>query len=139
MWLEPEDYKNVITKVPILCVDGVIMKENHYVLVKRANEPLKGEWWVPGGRVELNETVGNAFRRKMKDELGVDVENINLMGYYEDQFPETPHGVPIHTVSVVFFAEVPWNAELKVNDESSEYQLSESLPDRFVQKMKIQK
>ena len=52
MTLPHEEYKKVLSAIPIVCVDCLVVNENEeYLLVKRANPPLKGEYWVPGGRL----------------------------------------------------------------------------------------
>jgi mutator protein MutT len=52
----------------------VLDEEGRVLLVKRANEPLKGEWSVPGGAVELGETVADAVRREIREESGIEVK-----------------------------------------------------------------
>lgn len=54
-------------------VGAVILKGNQVVLVKRAHEPLKGEWSLPGGAVELGETLAEALAREVYEETGLDV------------------------------------------------------------------
>jgi len=62
-------YKEIIKNVPILCIDLIIMYQDQYLLVKRKESPLKGEWWVPGGRVQIGETVEATAKRKLIEEL----------------------------------------------------------------------
>ncbi len=50
------------------------MRDGKALIVKRAHEPRKGEWSLPGGRVELGETLVEATRREIKEETGLDVE-----------------------------------------------------------------
>lgn len=50
------------------------MQEGRALIVKRAHEPRKGEWSLPGGHVELGETLVDAVRREIKEETGLDVE-----------------------------------------------------------------
>jgi len=59
---------------PIIGVGGVVVQDGKVLIVKRAHEPRKGEWSLPGGRVELGETLVEAVRREIKEETGVDVE-----------------------------------------------------------------
>jgi mutator protein MutT len=54
-------------------VGAVIVDRNRVVLVKRAHEPLKGEWSLPGGAVEVGETLVEAVRREVREETGLDV------------------------------------------------------------------
>ena len=62
-------YNKIIDVIPIICVDGFIIKDSKILLLKRTNYPALGEWWVPGGRVLKNESLDSAIIRKIKDEL----------------------------------------------------------------------
>lgn len=63
-------------KQPLTGVGAVIINEGKMILVKRGVEPGKGEWSIPGGLVELGETVRDAVIREAKEETGLDVEII---------------------------------------------------------------
>ena len=58
---------------PIVGVGAVILNGDRVVLVKRAHEPLKGEWSLPGGSVEVGETLAEAVVREVREETGLDV------------------------------------------------------------------
>ena len=58
---------------PIVGVGAVIVNDGCVVLVKRAHEPLKGEWSLPGGTVEVGETLAEAVAREAREETGLDV------------------------------------------------------------------
>jgi mutator protein MutT len=59
---------------PIVGVGAIVLDGNRVVLVKRAHEPLKGEWSVPGGAVDVGETLEQAIRREVREETCLDVE-----------------------------------------------------------------
>jgi ADP-ribose pyrophosphatase len=61
-------------KHPLVGVGALIVKEGKMILVKRGAEPGKGEWSIPGGLVELGETVRDAVIREAKEETGLNVE-----------------------------------------------------------------
>ena len=56
---------------PVVSVGAVIVDGSRVVLVKRAHEPLKGEWNLPGGGVELGETLVEACAREVLEETGL--------------------------------------------------------------------
>jgi len=58
---------------PIVGVGAVIVKDGRAVIIRRANDPYKGQWSIPGGRVELGESLAEAVRREMKEETGLEV------------------------------------------------------------------
>jgi mutator protein MutT len=59
---------------PVVGVGAVVVRDGKALIVKRAHEPRKGEWSLPGGRVELGESLEDAARREIKEETGLDVE-----------------------------------------------------------------
>ena len=63
---------------PIIGVGAVIVQESRALLVRRATEPLKGEWSVPGGVLELGEKLRDGAAREVLEEthLRVDVEDV---------------------------------------------------------------
>jgi 8-oxo-dGTP diphosphatase len=59
---------------PIVGVAAVIVHDGKLVLIRRGVEPAKGKWSIPGGAVELGETVRNTAIREAKEECGLDIE-----------------------------------------------------------------
>jgi 8-oxo-dGTP diphosphatase len=83
-------------------VDVVITSDEGIVLVRRGSEPFEGRWALPGGFVEVGETVEAAAAREAAEETGLAVEISDLIGVYSD--PERdPRG---HNVSIAFLARV---------------------------------
>ncbi len=85
---------------PLLTVDAVIMYEGKLVLIKRKNHPYKDIFALPGGFVDIGETVEQAVIREAKEETGLDIDIIKLIGVYSDP-KRDPRG---HTVSICFLA-----------------------------------
>ena len=83
---------------PLLTVDAIIIYKGKLVLVKRKNPPYQGCFALPGGFVEVGETVEAAVAREAKEETGLDVEIIKLQGVYSDPSRD-PRG---HTVSICY-------------------------------------
>lgn len=61
-------------KAPIVGVGAVVLDGNRVLLVRRGREPLKGEWSLPGGALELGETLHSGIRREIREETGIEVK-----------------------------------------------------------------
>ncbi len=85
---------------PLLTVDALIIFEGKIVLIRRRNQPFKNHFALPGGFVEVGETVEAAVVREAKEETGLDIEIIKLLDVYSDPLRD-PRG---HTVSVCYLA-----------------------------------
>lgn len=100
-------------KNPRIVVDAVVVKDNSVLLIKRKTDPFKDCWALPGGFVEVGETVEQAVVREVKEECGVEVELDSLLGVYSNP-DRDPRG---HVVSVVFVG-IPKSGKLKESSES---------------------
>jgi len=58
---------------PLVGVGGVVIDGDRVLLVRRARAPLQGEWSLPGGLVEVGESLANAVRREIAEETGLEV------------------------------------------------------------------
>jgi 8-oxo-dGTP diphosphatase len=68
---------------PFAC-DGILIEGGRILLIRRGREPFKGMWGVPGGRIEDDETAEQCLVREMKEETGLDVEPLRLVGIYSE-------------------------------------------------------
>ena len=127
-----EDYKLMVENLPILCVDIVLKVDNKFLLVKRKNEPLKNQWWLVGGRLKKGELVEEACRRKALEEIGIKIDNLKFLGFYEDFFEKSSFGYkPYHTVSLVYESDIGHLEEVILDEQSEAWALFNKLPDRF--------
>ena len=128
-----EEYKNIVNQMPIVCIDAIIINQkNQYLLVRRKNEPLKGEYWVPGGRLLKNETLHDAVKRKVQQELNIKSHVIMPVGVYEDFFDKDPFNTKtgLHTVSIVFLM-IAEGDDIVLDDQSDEWGWFPELPERL--------
>ncbi len=66
-------------QAPLVGVGAVIVYQDRVLLVRRANEPLKGQWTLPGGMLELGETLAQGVAREVREETGLEVEAVELV------------------------------------------------------------
>jgi ADP-ribose pyrophosphatase YjhB (NUDIX family) len=64
-------------------VGGVVIHRNRVLLVLRKREPLKGEWSLPGGLVELGEELSEAAQRELMEETGLNVEPLEIIAVFD--------------------------------------------------------
>jgi len=100
-------YAKIVHLMPIPCVDLLVEDENGKILmIKRANEPAKGQWWFPGGRVHFLETREQAAKRKLKEECGLEAFQMKEIGTY-DVFLDMPGDEkPRHGITTLFHIRV---------------------------------
>lgn len=58
---------------PQVAVGAIVFKDDKVLLVLRANPPAEEQWAIPGGRVELGETLQEAAEREIKEETGITI------------------------------------------------------------------
>jgi 8-oxo-dGTP diphosphatase len=78
---------------PILGVGAVILRQDSVLLVERGQEPLKGYWSLPGGVVEVGETLEQAIRREIREETGLEVDIVQVIEVFE-RIMRDPEGRP---------------------------------------------
>jgi len=103
-------YKN-----PIPMVDIIIERDDKIVLIKRGTEPFKGMLAIPGGYMELGETIENAAAREAKEETSLIVELIDILGVYSDPKRDPRK----HSIATVFIGR-PNKGNLKADSDAKE-------------------
>jgi colanic acid biosynthesis protein WcaH len=122
MYIPEQDYRKVLTWLPILCVDLVIIHEKKCLLLKRGNEPALGQYWFPGGRINKLETIKEAAIRKAKEETNLNCEFVKSISIEETIFPKNENmGTDVHTLNICCHL-IPNNIDsLKIDKDHDEY------------------
>lgn len=104
---------------PRVAVGVVIVKNSTVLLVRRGNEPSKGLWSVPGGLIELGETVEEAAQREVKEETGIDIRIERLLDVASNIVRDDQDKIRFHYVLIDFLAH-PLTILLKSQSDASE-------------------
>lgn len=94
--------------------DG-ILSEIYVLLIERGNEPYKNKWALPGGFIEMNETLETACKRELLEETGLKVNQMSQFKTY-DAVNRDPRG---RTVSTVYSTELKEKTKVKGNDDAA--------------------
>jgi 8-oxo-dGTP diphosphatase len=104
---------------PYLAVSAAIFRDDRVLIVRRARPPAHGLYTLPGGGVELGETLEEAVVREVREETGLEVEPMALAGYRQAITRDTAGVIERHFVILPFAAR--WVAgEVSLNGELSE-------------------
>jgi len=87
---------------PLVGVGAVIIEDGRVLLVKRGHPPLAGEWSIPGGVLELGETLREAALREAREETCLVVETADLLGVYDRVLRDEAQRTRYHYVLVDF-------------------------------------
>lgn len=68
---------------PLVGVGGVVIEKGRALLIRRASEPLRGEWSIPGGMLELGETLEEGVARELLEETGLEVRVLDLIEVFD--------------------------------------------------------
>ena len=121
-----------------MCVDLIIQNsKGEYLLVKRDNHPMKGCYWVSGGRMLKNVGVEENAQKKCLQELGINITDWRVVGIYDDQYDTNAFNLDtkIHTLSILCRTNVVVEYdEIKLDEQSSEIKYSKVLPELLRQR-----
>jgi 8-oxo-dGTP diphosphatase len=105
-----------LPQTPALTTDCVIFdRDGRVLLIRRKHEPFKGGYALPGGFVDIGETVEQACRREVSEEVGITIGALRLIGVYSDP-DRDPRG---HTVSVAYLGRIPDGTVANAGDDAA--------------------
>jgi colanic acid biosynthesis protein WcaH len=114
-------YNEIVKLMPIVSVEALIIINDKLLFLKRKNQPAKGQWWLPGGRIYKGESFEETLRREIKEETGLQVKSFKFINVYSRIFPER------HDITVAFLCKC--EGKIVLNSEHSEYKLFQEPPE----------
>lgn len=124
---------------PALTADCILFRRKgsdlELLLIQRAFEPFKGNWALPGGFVDMDETTYEAAVRELAEETGIQCKELKQL-YTFSELGRDPRG---KTVSVVYYAFMNANIEANAGDDAAEanWFSINNLPDLAFDHLKI--
>jgi 8-oxo-dGTP diphosphatase len=110
------EVKMALPQTPALATDCVIFDPvGRVLLIRRKHEPSAGRHSLPGGFVKIGETVEAACRREVREEAGMEVSELTLVGVYSD-LKRDPRG---HIVSVAYATQLPSDAVPRAGSDAA--------------------
>jgi 8-oxo-dGTP diphosphatase len=97
---------------PVVGVGGVVIEDGRTLLILRGSEPLRGQWSIPGGTLELGESLEAGVARELLEETGLEVRVLDLIEVFDRIFTErdaggggTPQKPKFHYVIIDYLCE----------------------------------
>jgi 8-oxo-dGTP diphosphatase len=112
--------KRLYPDQPVVGIGAVIIQNGKIALIKRGNEPSKGKWTIPGGLVELGETLEAAVIRETKEETLLDIENPQLIGVVDNVDLDEQSKVKYHYVIIDYLVYVK-AGEIQAASDAAEF------------------
>jgi ADP-ribose pyrophosphatase YjhB (NUDIX family) len=85
---------------PLLGIGAIIFDDGKLLIVERGKEPLKGYWSLPGGILEVGETLMDGIRREVLEETGLEVEPLTVFEIFERIMPDANGKTEYHYVLI---------------------------------------
>ena len=97
--------KRYYPEQPVVGVGAVVFRRDEVLLVRRGQEPARDAWSLPGGLVELGETLEEALRRELQEETGLTAKVLGISAVLERIYRDPDGGIPYHYVLVDFLCD----------------------------------
>ena len=114
----PDNIERIYPDRPIVGVGAVVVHEGRVLVVRRATEPLKGEWSVPGGMLELGEKLKDGIVREVQEETGLLVEPTEVLDVFDSIFADPDGRTRYHYVLIDYLCRVVSGEALAATDVS---------------------
>jgi 8-oxo-dGTP diphosphatase len=104
-------------------VDAIIIRDNQLLLIRRGAEPFKGLWALPGGGIDYNQTVEDAVRNEVQEEVGLVVKSTKFLNIYSD-----PARDPHQSITLAYLVAVEGEPQAGSDAISYEFFSLEDIP-----------
>ena len=118
--------KRIYPEQPIVGIGAIIVHGDRVLLVRRATEPLQGEWSVPGGMLELGERLQDGVRREVLEETGLVVEPGEVLDVFDSIFTDGQGRTQYHYVLIDYLCKLISGGATAGTDVSDVRWVSES-------------
>jgi 8-oxo-dGTP diphosphatase len=113
--------KRLYPDQPVVGIGAVIVSDCKIALIKRGNEPSRGKWTIPGGLVDLGESLEAAVIRETKEETCLDVDNPRLIGVVDNVELDEAGKVKYHYVIIDYLVHVK-GGDIQAASDAAELQ-----------------
>lgn len=125
MFISEEKFKVVLDNTPLVSIDLLVEDEQgRFLLGYRKNRPAQHYWFVPGGRIQKNESLASAFKRLTTQELGTEfsIEQATLLGPFDHFYDDCVFGSDIstHYVAIAYRLKID-NLQSLPDQQHSDY------------------
>ena len=101
---------------PMVGVGAIIFRDDRVLLVQRGSEPSYGKWSIPGGLVELGESLQEAVLREVREEVGLEVKVLDLVVALDRVIPDHAGRIEYHYILLDFLCECPAGEPFPASD-----------------------
>lgn len=122
MEIPEEIYQTVLRTMPIPCVDLIVFNgAGEVLLVRRTNEPARGHWWFPGGRVHFGETRETAARRQLMKECGLHAASVEELWTRDVILPLESDTRMSHGITTLYAVNVETSSQVMLDEQASDF------------------
>jgi len=111
--------KREYPETPFVGVGAIIIEDDRVALVRRGQPPLQGKWSIPGGVLEVGETLRAAAEREVREETGLEVEIGELLGVFDRVVPDEEGQIRYHYVLIDFLCRRV-SGKLRAGDDAAD-------------------